>query len=52
MRIIKNIPLVIALLWCVIFWMLVGYAVFHLLGCAHNEIDLTLVPDIIPKNFK
>lgn len=30
-NIIKNIPVAIALVWSVIFWMLVGYGIFHLL---------------------
>lgn len=30
-NIIKKFPLYIALVWCVIFWLLVGYGIFHLL---------------------
>ncbi len=49
-----------AFVWSILFWVLVGYIMFSLLGCAHKEpwwtkhnydpnqpIDLSWVPDII-----
>ena len=56
----KKTAIVGAFFWSVLFWFLIGYAMFSLIGCAHKEpwwvdrynpqqkIDLTLVPDIIP----
>jgi hypothetical protein len=56
----KNISLIVALLFSVGVWILIGYFLFHLMGCAskpnwknhpydpNQKIDLTLVPEIIP----
>lgn len=56
----KRMSVVMAFVWSILLWLLIGYAMFNLIGCAHKEpwwakhnynpepIDLTLVPDIIP----
>jgi len=57
----KKVTLILSLFWATLFWILLGYLIFNLIGCAPKEpwwkkhgydpkqqIDLTLVPDIFP----